>query len=147
MRILLAGEGAFAAKHAASLKNIEGVEIAALAGGIAEDTERFAKNHGIPFWTTDLAEGLAQPGIEAAILTTPTPIHAAQAIQVMDAGKHVEVEIPMADNLIEAERLVAKQKETGLIAMAGHTRRYNPSHQWIRNKISAGELKAPAAGG
>ena len=139
-RILLAGEGAFARKHAAGLKNIEDVEIAALVGGVAQDAERFAAEHNIPFWTTDLAEGLAQPNIDAAILTTPTPLHADQAIQVMDAGKHVEVEIPMADNLADAERVVAKQAETGLIAMAGHTRRYNPSHQWIHNKIANGEL-------
>lgn len=141
MKILLAGEGAFAAKHLAGLKNIEGVEVAAVAGGVAKDTERFAAKHDIPFWTTDLDEGLAQPGIEAAILTTPTPIHAAQAIQVMNAGKHVEVEIPMADSLADAERVVATQKESGLIAMAGQTRRYNPSHQWIRRKINSGELK------
>ena len=139
-RILLAGEGAFAKKHAAGLKNIEGVEIAAIVGGVAEATETFARDNNIPFWTLDMAEGLAQPDIDAAILTTPTPLHAAQAIQVLEAGKHVEVEIPMADNLEDSRRIVEVQKKTGLIAMAGHTRRYNPSHQWIHKKIAAGEL-------
>src|SRR5690606_4895596 len=82
-----------------------------------------------------------QPGLEAMILATPTQLHARQAIQCMRAGKHVQIEIPMADNLADAEEVVKVQKETGLIAMAGHTRRFNPSHQWIRNRIKAGELK------
>lgn len=141
MKICLGGEGAFAKKHFMGLKNIDGVEVAAVVGGVAEATEKFALENGIAFWTTDLEEGLAQPGIEAAILATPTPMHAEQAIRVMRAGKHVEVEIPMADSLADAEAVVAMQKETGLIAMAGQTRRFNPSHQWIHNKIAAGELK------
>ncbi len=136
----MAGEGAFAAKHATGLKNIKGVEISALVGGVADDAKRFVEEHDIPYWTTDLADGLAQPGIEAAILATPTQLHADQAIQVMEAGKHVQIEIPMADNLTESERIVAKQNETGLVAMAGHTRRYNPSHQWVHNRIVSGEL-------
>ena len=140
MKICLGGEGAFAKKHLAGLKNIDGVEVAAVVGGVADATEAFATENGIAFWTTDLEEGLAQPGIEAAILATPTPIHAEQAIRVMRAGKHVEVEIPMADSLADAEELVAVQNDTGLIAMAGQTRRFNPSHQWIHNKIQAGEL-------
>ena len=140
MKICLGGEGAFAKKHLAGLKNIDGVEVAAIVGGVAEATEAFATENGIAFWTTDLEEGLAQPGIEAAILATPTPIHAEQAIRVMRAGKHVEVEIPMADSLADAEELVAVQNDTGLIAMAGQTRRFNPSHQWIHTKIQSGEL-------
>ncbi len=139
-KILLAGEGAFASKHAAALKNIEGVEISAVVGGEAEATKAFARKYGIQFWTLNLDEGLAQPGIEAAILATPTPLHAEQAIQTLEAGKHVEIEIPIADNLADCRRIFEVQEESGLIAMAGHTRRYNPSHQWIRNKISAGEL-------
>ena len=59
----------------------------------------------------------------------------------MRAGKHVQIEIPMADNLADAEELARVQKETGLICMGGHTRRFNPSHQWIHKKIQAGELK------
>jgi 2-hydroxy-4-carboxymuconate semialdehyde hemiacetal dehydrogenase len=140
MKICLVGEGAFGKKHLAGLKNIDDVEVAALVGGDAAATEALAAEHGIAHWTLDLQEGLGQPGIEAAILATPTPIHASQAIEVMRAGKHVEIEIPMADSLADAEQVVAVQRETGLIAMAGHTRRFNPSHQWIHRKIVAGEL-------
>lgn len=141
MKICMVGQGAFAKKHLNGLARIEGVEVAAIAGGSPDSTESVAKEYGIPYWTTDLEEALAQPGVEAAILTSPTQIHAAQAEQVMRAGKHVEIEIPIADSLADAERIDAVQKETGLVAMAGHTRRFNPSHQWIHNKIKAGELK------
>ena len=140
MKLCLAGEGAFGKKHLAGLKNIEGIEVAALVGGVADATEALAAEHGIPFWTLDLQEGLEQPGVEAAILATPTPMHASQAIEVMKAGKHVEIEIPMADSLADAQAVVAAQKESGLVAMAGHTRRFNPSHQWLHQRIEAGEL-------
>jgi 2-hydroxy-4-carboxymuconate semialdehyde hemiacetal dehydrogenase len=141
MNICLAGEGAFGNKHLEALARIEGVRVASLVGGDKAATEAVARKYDIPHWTLDLAEGLAQPGVEAAILATPTQIHASQAEQCMRAGKHVLVEIPMADTLADAERLVRVQKETGVVAMAGHVRRFNPSHQWIHNRIRAGELK------
>ena len=141
MKILMAGQGAFGVKHLEGLRNIPDVEVVSLVGGRPETTKEVAEKFGIPHWTTDLAEGLAQPGVEAAILTTPTGIHCKQGLMCLEAGKHVEIEIPMADSLADAERLVAKQQETGLVGMVGHTRRFNPSHQWIHNKIKAGELK------
>jgi 2-hydroxy-4-carboxymuconate semialdehyde hemiacetal dehydrogenase len=144
MRICVAGQGAFGIKHLEAIAKIDGVEVVSLAGGNPAGTEEVAKRFGIPHWTTNLAESLAQPGVEAAILTTPTQMHADQGEQCMRAGKHVMIEIPMADSLKDSERLVRVQKETGLIAMAGHTRRFNPSHQWIRKRILAGELRVLA---
>lgn len=141
MKLVMIGEGAFGHKHLDALKNIPDVEVAALVGGVADSTQATAEKYGIPFWTLNLDEALNQPEITAAIITSPTPIHAKQALQVMNAGKHVMIEIPMADTLADAEAICAKQQETGLVAMAGHTRRFNPSHQWIHQKISAGELK------
>jgi len=140
MKICLVGEGAFGKKHLAGLRNIDDVEIAVLVGGVAEATEALAADQDIPKWTLDLQEGLSEPGVQAAILATPTPIHASQAIEVMRAGKHVEVEIPMADSLADAEQVVKVQRDTGLVAMAGQTRRFNPSHQWLHRRIEAGEL-------
>jgi 2-hydroxy-4-carboxymuconate semialdehyde hemiacetal dehydrogenase len=137
----MVGQGAFANKHLDALARIDGIEVATISGGSLDSTEKVAKERGIPHWTTDLGEALAQPRVEAAILTSPTQIHADQAEQVMRAGKHVMVEIPMADSLADSQRIVDVQKETGQIAMIGHTRRFNPSHQWIHNKIQAGELK------
>jgi len=140
MKVVLAGAGAFGKKHLDGIRNIDGVECVSVVGRRIEPTQEIAAEYGIAHATTDLAEALGQPGVDAAILCTPTQMHADQAIQCMEAGKHVQVEIPLADSLADAEAVVAKQKETGLVAMCGHTRRFNPSHQWIHNKIAAGEL-------
>jgi 2-hydroxy-4-carboxymuconate semialdehyde hemiacetal dehydrogenase len=141
MKIVMVGQGAFGQKHLDGLKKIEGVEVVSLAGGRADSVEAVAKKYGIPHWTSNLDEALARPGVEAAILTSPTQMHANQAVQVMKAGKHVQIEIPIADTLADAKRILEAQKQTGKIAMAGHTRRFNPSHQWVHNRIAAGELK------
>jgi 2-hydroxy-4-carboxymuconate semialdehyde hemiacetal dehydrogenase len=140
MKVLLAGEGAFGVKHLEAIQNIPGVEVASLAGGVAQAAQAVAERFNIPHWTLDLDEGLAQPDIEAVILATPTPLHAAQAMRCLQAGKHVQVEIPMADNLADAEQLADLAKQSGKVAMVGHTRRFNPSHQWIHKRILAGEL-------
>jgi len=141
LKICMVGEGAFANKHLDAIERIDGVEVVSICGGVSAAAAAVAAQRGIPHVTLDLAESLAQPGVEAAILATPTPIHARQASQAMRAGKHVLVEIPMADTLADAHALVALQEETGVVAMVDHVRRFNPSHQWIHNKIVAGELK------
>lgn len=140
MKICVAGEGAFGNKHLDALPRIDDIEVATLCGGDPEATRAVAEARGISHWTLDLEEALAVPGVEAAILATPTPIHAAQATTVMRAGKHVLVEIPMADSLADAEALVRVQQETGVVAMVDHVRRFNPSHQWVHDRIAAGEL-------
>lgn len=142
MRICVAGAyGAFGMKHLDALANIEGVEVTSVMGPTKAKIDAFAAERGIGHAATTLAECLERDDVDAVILSTPTALHAEQAIACMEAGKHVLVEIPMADNLADSQALVAKQKETGLVAMAGQVRRFNPSHQWIHNKIKAGELK------
>jgi 2-hydroxy-4-carboxymuconate semialdehyde hemiacetal dehydrogenase len=140
MKVGLAGQGAFGIKHLEAIQKIPGVEVITLTGGNQEATKEVAQKFNIPHFTGDLAESLKQPGLDAMILATPTQMHAGQAIQCLKAGKHVQVEIPLADSLKDAEAVMKAQQETGLIAMCGHTRRFNPSHQWVRKKIAAGEL-------
>lgn len=140
IKVALAGAGAFGIKHLDGIKNIDGVEVVSLVSRDLEKTREVAAKYGIPHVTTDLADSLALPEVDAVILCTPTQMHAAQAIQCLEAGKHVQVEIPMADSLKDAEAVVAAQKKSGLVAMCGHTRRFNPSHQWLHHKIAAGEL-------
>jgi 2-hydroxy-4-carboxymuconate semialdehyde hemiacetal dehydrogenase len=123
------------------MAKIPAIDVISLAGSNAESAREVAQQWKIPHWTADLAESLAQPGLDAVILTTPTQMHAAQGEQCMRAGKHVMIEIPMADSVADSERLVRVQRETGVIAMAGHTRRFNPSHQWLHARILAGEIK------
>jgi len=139
MKICVAGQGAFGQKHLDALKRIPEVEVTSLVGGNQDATAEVAKKYGIPHFTGDLGEGIKRA--DAVILTTPTQMHFRQGEQVMRAGKHVLIEIPIADSVSDSERLVAIAKETGVTAMAGHVRRFNPSHQWVHNKTKTGELK------
>ncbi len=139
IKVALAGAGAFGLKHLDGIKNIDDVEVVSVVGRRLEQTQKVASEYGIAHACTDLAEALEQ-NVDAVILCTPTQMHADQAVQCMDAGKHVQVEIPLADSWADAQAVAQKQKETGLICMAGHTRRFNPSHQWVHNKIKAGDL-------
>ena len=140
MKIILAGAGAFGVKHLDAIKTIGNIEVVSLVGRILEPTRAVAQKYGVPRATTELAEALNLPGVEAAILATPTQLHASQAIACLRAGKHVQVEIPLADNWPDALAVAELQTETGLICMVGHTRRFNPSHQWIHKRITKGEL-------
>jgi len=142
MKICVAGAyGAFGLKHLDALKNIEGIEVSSVMGPNKAKIESLAKERNIPNARTTLDACISEDNPDAIILATPTQAHAEQAIACMNAGKHVLIEIPMADSLEDSNRVVDKQKETGLTCMAGHVRRFNPSHQWIKNKIVAGELK------
>jgi len=142
MRVCVAGAaGAFGMKHLDAIAKIDGVEVTSVVGGEPDDIDDFAAKRGIGHATKDLAQSLTRDDVDAVVLATPTPLHAEQAIQCLEAGKHVLVEIPMADNLKDSKRLLETANRTGLTAMAGHVRRFNPSHQWIHNKIVAGEIK------
>ncbi len=140
IRAALAGAGAFGIKHLDAIKLIDGVEVVSLVSRELEKTRETAAKYGIGHVTTDLADSLALKEVDAVILCTPTQMHASQAIACLNAGKHVQVEIPLADSLKDAEAVVALQRKTGLVAMCGHTRRFNPSHQWLHKKITAGEF-------
>jgi 2-hydroxy-4-carboxymuconate semialdehyde hemiacetal dehydrogenase len=142
MKIAVAGAGgAFGIKHLDALANIDGVEVVSIVGSPRDDLTELAKKRGIAHNTGNFEEMLARPDVEAVILSTPTQMHAKQTIAALRAGKHVMVEIPMADSLEDSRAIVQAQKETGLVAMSGQVRRFNPSHQWIHNKVKAGELK------
>lgn len=140
MRIALAGAGAFGEKHLDGLKLIDGVEITSIISRTAEQAAAVAEKYGAKHHSTELADALARDDVDAVILCTPTQMHAEQAIACMNAGKHVQVEIPLADSWADSQAVLAKQQETGLVCMVGHTRRFNPSHQWVHNRITAGEL-------
>ncbi|SDH79099.1 2-hydroxy-4-carboxymuconate semialdehyde hemiacetal dehydrogenase [Vibrio xiamenensis] len=141
MNICVVGaSGAFGTKHLEALAQIEDIQISALVASEADKIAVLGEQYPHAFISNSLADALQRDDVDAVILATPTHLHASQAMDCLEAGKHVLVEIPMADNIDDARRLVELQKQTGLVAMAGHTRRFNPSHQWIHNKIQAGEL-------
>ncbi len=140
MRIALAGAGAFGLKHLDALARIDGVEVVAVVSRRLEQAREVAERYGVPAAYTELDDALNRSDVDAVILCTPTQLHAAQALAVMNAGKHVQVEIPLADRYDDAQAVAALQRTTGLVCMVGHTRRFNPSHQWIHQRVTEGAL-------
>ena len=140
IKVARAGAGAFGIKHLDAIKLIDGVEVVSLISRDLDKTKATAAKYGIKHITTDLAESLALKEVDAVILCTPTQLHAEQSIACIKAGKHVQVEIPLADSLAGAEAVALLAKQSGRVAMCGHTRRFNPSHQYVHNKIKAGEF-------
>jgi 2-hydroxy-4-carboxymuconate semialdehyde hemiacetal dehydrogenase len=140
IKVALAGAGAFGIKHLDGINNIDGVEVVSLISRDIEKTHEVAAKYGIAHATTELNEALALPEVDAVILCTPTSMHASQTLACLKAGKHVQVEIPLCDVYQEGQDVWRAQQATGLVAMVGHTRRFNPSHQWVKHKIKAGEF-------
>ncbi len=141
IQVALAGAGAFGIKHLDGIRNIADVKVVSLVGREHGKTKEVADRYGIAHVTTDLAESLAIREVDAVILCTPTQMHASQALACLDAGKHVQVEIPLCDVLKDGQAVVERQRQTGRVAMCGHTRRFNPSHQWVRRRITAGDFR------
>lgn len=140
MRIAVVGAGAFGIKHLDALSRIDDVTIAGVVSRTLEQAQQVADKYGAPVASTSLHDVLDSPDVDAVILSTPTQLHAAQTIETLAAGKHVQVEIPVADNLADALLVRDAAERSGLVCMVGHTRRFNPSHQWIHHGIQRGEL-------
>jgi 2-hydroxy-4-carboxymuconate semialdehyde hemiacetal dehydrogenase len=140
IKVALAGAGAFGIKHLDGIKNIDGVEVVSLVSRELDKTREVAARYGIGHVSTDLADSLALPEVDAVILCTPTQMHASQTLACLKAGKHVQVEIPLCDVLADGQEVARVAESSGLVAMCGHTRRFNPSHQWVHNKVKAGEF-------
>jgi 2-hydroxy-4-carboxymuconate semialdehyde hemiacetal dehydrogenase len=140
IKVALAGAGAFGTKHLDGIKNIDGVEVISIVGRELAKTQEVADKYGIAHVSTDLNDSLKIKEVDAVILCTPTQMHASQSLACLKAGKHVQVEIPLADSWKDAQAVVDLAKSSGKVAMCGHTRRFNPSHQYVHQKIKAGQF-------
>lgn len=140
MKLILVGPGAFGAKHLDALSAIEDVEVVSVVGPNSKQANELARNYGIGAIDTSLESALDRPGIDAAIISSPSHLHASQASACLRAGKHVSVEIPAGVNWSEIAALAELARGVDRICAVGHTRRYNPPHQWIRRKVEASEF-------
>lgn len=140
MKVALAGEGAIGRKHLDAIAQIDDVEVALLVGKEPDAVARVAAEYGITETADDLGEALNRTDIDAVILATPTPLHAEQAVEVLRAGKHVLVEIPVSESLADARAVAEAAEESGAVAMVAHTRRFNPGHRWLHRQFESGEL-------
>jgi 2-hydroxy-4-carboxymuconate semialdehyde hemiacetal dehydrogenase len=140
INVALAGAGAFGIKHLDAIKNIADVKVVSVISRELAKTQEVADKYGIPHVTTELADSLALKEVDAVILCTPTQMHASQTLACLEAGKHVQVEIPLCDKLSDGEQVVERARQSGKVAMCGHTRRFNPSHQFVHKKVAGGEF-------
>jgi 2-hydroxy-4-carboxymuconate semialdehyde hemiacetal dehydrogenase len=140
INVALAGAGAFGIKHLDAIKNIADVKVVSVISRELAKTQEVADKYGIPHVTTELADSLALKEVDAVILCTPTQMHASQTLACLEAGKHVQVEIPLCDKLSDGEEVVERARQSGKVAMCGHTRRFNPSHQFVHKKVAGGEF-------
>lgn len=140
LKVALVGAGAFGIQHLDAIAGLDDAVVVSLVDTDPHKARDMAARYGIPRTGSELQEALTDPEIEAVILCTPTPLHATQAIACLQAGKHVLVEIPLADSLDDAETVALWQQRSGLIAMCGHTRRFNSGHGWVRSRIRNGQF-------
>jgi 2-hydroxy-4-carboxymuconate semialdehyde hemiacetal dehydrogenase len=137
---VIGATGAFGRKHLDGLAEIADAEVTVVSGTSAEKAQAVADEYGVPNAVVGFEPVLQRDDVDAVILATPTQQHAAQTQAVLAAGKHVQVEIPLADSLADAEATLAVAEASDRVAMVGHTRRFNPSHQWVHNRVAAGEF-------
>lgn len=141
VRIAVVGaSGAFGKKHLDGLANIEDAVVTVVSATSPEKAQAVADEYGIANAVVGLDAVLERDDVDAVILATPTQLHASQTQAVLAAGKHVQVEIPLADSIADAEATLAAAEASDKVAMVGHTRRFNPSHQFVHNRIAAGEF-------
>lgn len=139
MQAAIIGYGTTANSHAQMLRQ-EGLGLESVVGRLPEQTEEFARRHGFLHWTTDLTAALARPELDVVVICSPSAVHAEQTEQALLAGKHVLVEIPLAMNYSDAERLTRLAEQRGLTLMVAHTHRYGPAIREVQRRITSGEL-------
>jgi len=132
--------GAFGMKHLDGLAHIEDAEVTVVSATSQEKADAVAAQYGVANALVGFEAVLERDDVDAVILATPTGLHAGQTQAVLAAGKHVQVEIPLADSVADAEATLAAAEASDRIAMVGHTRRFNPSHQLVHERITAGEF-------
>lgn len=138
MKICLAGTGAMGEIHAKALAKIDDVEIVSIAARTEEGAKEFAAKWKIPFASSNLEACIDRPGVDAVILTTPSDQHCSQTLMALAKGKHVQVEIPMALNLADSQKMLEASKSAGKTLMITHTRRFAAPHREIRKRIQEG---------
>ena len=139
MNVCLIGYGSIAGCHVAALRG-EAVTYHTVVGRLPEPTARFAQEHGLQHHTTDLDAALADPEIEAVVVTSPTDLHFEHAEKALLAGKHVLCEIPLATSLRQVDRLIGLAVELDRRLMVCHTQRHRPEFVLAREMIARGDI-------
>jgi 2-hydroxy-4-carboxymuconate semialdehyde hemiacetal dehydrogenase len=142
----MVGHGMMGTWHSDALQGMNGC-LHTLVGRRTEPTEEFAARYGYQKWTTNLAEALADDAIDVVILANPSEMHAETALASLAHGKHTLVEIPIAMNLADAERVVEEAEVRGLALGVVHPKRMQPEYIALHERMLAGEERIRHIGG
>jgi predicted dehydrogenase len=140
IRIGVVGLGYWGPNLARNFAAIAGCELAWLCDASLEARDKLAASFPAARATGDLQDLLDDPALDAVVLATPVPTHAALAIRVAEAGKHCFVEKPLATTAADAEAAVAAAEQAGRILMVGHLLEYHPAVDRLKELLDEGEL-------
>lgn len=135
LRAGLIGVGMMGRHHARVLRELDGVDLVAIADPGGDP-------HGVAGELPILPDidALIEVGVDIAVVAVPTRFHEDAALRLAAAGVHALVEKPIADTVEAGQRMVDAFASAGLVGAVGHIERFNPALQELRGRIAAGEL-------
>jgi 2-hydroxy-4-carboxymuconate semialdehyde hemiacetal dehydrogenase len=139
LNICMVGYGGIAVFHAAALRQIEGVQLHTVVGRRPEPTAAFAEEWGFATGTTDYGMAMADPEVDAVVITAPSELHYEMTAAALRAGKHVLVEIPLAMSAQGGRELAALALEVDRRVMVAHTRRFQAGGRFVRDFLVSGK--------
>jgi myo-inositol 2-dehydrogenase / D-chiro-inositol 1-dehydrogenase len=140
----LIGAGAIGAFHGESLAwRVPGARLAGVADPAPGAAERLSARLGCAQATTDPAELLADPSVQAVVIAAPARFHTELVVAAAGAGKAVFCEKPMATTLTDADRAVAAVEAAGVPLQVGFNRRFDASFRAAHDLVAAGRVGTP----
>jgi predicted dehydrogenase len=140
VRLGVAGLGYWGPNLARNFDAVPGCELAWVCDADPAAVRHVAARFPGVRSTTALDDLLDDAELDAVVLATPVPTHAALAVRVLEAGKHCFVEKPLAIDVASAERAVAAAREAGRVLMVGHLLEYHPAVAKLREIADGGNL-------
>ena len=138
VRAALIGAGRMAQTHAKALRAVPELGLCAVCDPVAEHAARLTQTLGVPTKTFD--DALADPEVDAVIITAPTPTHAALIQKAAEASKHIFVEKPLTATLAEADGVIRAVQNAQVQCQVGFQRRFDPAYVEAKRAVTAGEL-------
>lgn len=140
VRVGVVGYGYWGPNLVRNLDRLPGAELCAVCDASPANLEKLAANHPDVRGIADLDEMLTTCNLDAVVISTPAPTHAAIATRALDAGLHCYVEKPLTLSSADAKSLVDLAEKNDRVLMTGHLMVYHGAVEWIRDYIASGEL-------
>ncbi len=140
VRVGVVGLGYWGPNLARNFAAIPGCEVSWLCDASQEARAKVAQTLPGARLAEDIDELLGDEELDAAVLATPVPTHAALATRVLDAGKHCFVEKPLATTVADAQLAVDAAARAGKLLMVGHLLEYHPAVVRLKELLDGGEL-------